>query len=42
MESTGHYWLLLYQHLLQCGFEVQLINPRWPKRQPGADGPKSG
>jgi len=27
MESTGHYWTLLYQHLKQRGFEVQLINP---------------
>lgn len=27
MESTGHYWMLLYQHLTELGFEVQVINP---------------
>ena len=27
MESTGHYWMLLFQHLTEAGFEVQVINP---------------
>lgn len=27
MEATGHYWMLLYHHLVEQGFEVKLINP---------------
>ncbi|MBC8205160.1 MAG: IS110 family transposase [FCB group bacterium] len=27
MEAAGHYWILLFQHLSQRGFDVQLINP---------------
>ena len=27
MEATGHYWILLFQHLVDRGFEVKLINP---------------
>ncbi len=27
MEATGHYWLALYQHLLQEGFPVVTVNP---------------
>lgn len=27
MEATGHYWMLLFRHLVEQGFEVKLINP---------------
>lgn len=27
MEATGHYWMLLYQHLKESKFEVLIINP---------------
>ena len=27
MEATGHYWILLFQHLTEQGFEVLLLNP---------------
>jgi len=27
MEATGHYWILLFEHLVKEGFEVKLINP---------------
>ena len=27
MEATGHYWLSVYGYLLECGFEVKVINP---------------
>lgn len=27
MEATGHYWILLFEHLVRKGFEVKLINP---------------
>ena len=27
MEATGCYWILLFQHLSQRGFDVQLLNP---------------
>lgn len=27
MEATGHYWVLLFQHLTANGFDVKLINP---------------
>jgi transposase len=27
MEATGHYWILLFQHLTAAGFDVKLINP---------------
>lgn len=27
LEATGHYWLALYQHLLQEGFKVVTVNP---------------
>ena len=27
MEATGHYWMLLYHHLVELGFDVKLVNP---------------
>ena len=27
MEATGHYWLSVYEYLLEGGFEVKIINP---------------
>ena len=27
LEATGHYWLALYEHLVQQGFELTVINP---------------
>lgn len=27
MESTGHYWLSLYTHLFELGYNVHVINP---------------
>ncbi len=27
MEATGHYWLSVYEYLLEGGFEVKVINP---------------
>ena len=27
MEASGNYWMLLFQHLEEQGFEVLLINP---------------
>ncbi len=27
MEATGHYWLSVYEYLLEYGFEVKVINP---------------
>lgn len=27
MEATGHYWILLYEHLVKAGFTVKVINP---------------
>jgi len=35
MESTGVYWIGLYQILEQRGFEVKLVNPRHLKNVPG-------
>lgn len=26
VESTGHYWLVLYAHLRQAGYTVHIIN----------------
>ncbi len=27
MEATGHYWLSLYSHLTELGYEIHVINP---------------
>jgi len=27
MEATGHYWILLFQHLKEQGYDVLLLNP---------------
>lgn len=27
MEATGHYWLALYSHLIECGYIVFVVNP---------------
>ena len=27
MEATGHYWMVLYETLVQSGYTVQVINP---------------
>ena len=27
MEATGHYWMVLYEALVQAGYPVQVINP---------------
>jgi len=27
MEATGHYWILLFEHLVKAGFDVKVINP---------------
>ena len=27
MEATGHYWLNLYTRLIECGYNVHVINP---------------
>jgi hypothetical protein len=35
MESTGMYWIPLYELLEQCGFQVLLVDPRRLKNVPG-------
>ena len=35
MESTGIYWITLFEILEQRGFEVRLVNPRSIKHAPG-------
>jgi transposase len=35
MESTGVYWILLFQILEDRGFEVHLVNARHVKNVPG-------
>lgn len=35
MESTGVYWVVLYDMLEQAGFEVWLVNPKETKSLPG-------
>lgn len=35
MESTGIYWIPLFEILDQAGFEVRLVNPRSIKHAPG-------
>src|SRR5262245_47184412 len=35
MESTGVYWIPLYQMLEEYGFEVKLVNARHVKNVPG-------
>ena len=35
MESTGVYWIVLYDLLESRGFEVKLVDPRKLKRVPG-------
>jgi transposase len=35
LESTGIYWLSLYEVLEQCGFEVWVVNARHVKHVPG-------
>ncbi len=35
MESTGVYWIPLYQYLESCGFEVLLVNAHHIKNVPG-------
>lgn len=35
MESTGVYWIPLFQHLESCGFEVVLVNAHHVKNVPG-------
>ncbi len=27
MEATGHYWMILYQRLVEAGYTVHVINP---------------
>jgi len=27
MEATGHYWMVLFQHLTEAGYAAQVINP---------------
>jgi len=27
MEATGHYWLSVYEHLSEQGYDVRVINP---------------
>jgi len=27
MEATGHYWLSVYEHFVQLGYDVKVINP---------------
>ena len=27
MEATGHYWMVLFQHLMEAGYAPQVINP---------------
>ena len=27
MKATGHYWLSVYEHLTQWGYDVRVINP---------------
>jgi Transposase len=35
MESTGVYWIALYELLVERGFEVQLVDARQAKNVPG-------
>ena len=35
MESTGVYWIPVFEVLEQRGFEVKLVDPRQLKRAPG-------
>src|SRR5216117_299915 len=35
MESTGIYWIPLYELLEEAGFEVKLVNAREAKNMPG-------
>ncbi|NYG45355.1 transposase [Bradyrhizobium sp. IAR9] len=35
MESTGVYWIPVYEFLEQRGFEVILVNARYAKNVPG-------
>lgn len=35
MESTGVYWIPLYELLERCGFKVYLVSPQQLKRVPG-------
>jgi transposase len=35
MQSTGVYWIPLYEILEECGFEVHLVNVRPTKNLPG-------
>src|SRR5438034_10600773 len=35
MESTGIYWIPLYEVLEEAGFEVKLVNAREAKNMPG-------
>ena len=35
MESTGVYWIPLYQYLDSCGFDVLLVNAHHIKNVPG-------
>ncbi|BBO83272.1 hypothetical protein DSCO28_38380 [Desulfosarcina ovata subsp. sediminis] len=35
MESTGIYWISLFEILSEKGFEVRLVNPRSIKHAPG-------
>jgi transposase len=35
MESTGVYWIPLFELLSACGFQVRLVDPRQLKRVPG-------
>ena len=34
MESTGMYWITVFQILEARGFEVVLVNARWCARRP--------
>src|SRR5258708_38679164 len=35
MQSTGVYWIAIYDQLEQAGFEVDLVNARGTKNLPG-------
>jgi transposase len=35
MESTGVYWIPLFELLTEWGFEVKLVDPRQLKHVPG-------
>jgi transposase len=42
MESTGVYWIPVYEILEQRGFEVILVNARYAKNVPGRKPAEAG